>query len=94
MASNITNAPNTVYKLASSGERNDVVKLDDTRKEQFKSLRETLKGNVLDMGREMIESDEMYNSSILKTSQSAKQLRTSSSNSTSSTQSTPSNENS
>lgn len=72
MASNITNSPNTVYQLASAGERKDVLKVSDDRKNQFKSLRDTLKSGMLDMGRTMIESPEMYNSSILKTSQSAK----------------------
>lgn len=76
MASNITNTPNTVYQLASTGERSDVIKINDGRKDQFKSLRETLKNDSLSMGRQMLESPEMYNSSILKSSQSAKRERT------------------
>ena len=74
-ASNIQTADNTVFQLASSGERTDVLKVNDARKEQFKSMRETLKSKLLNMGRQMIESPEMYNSSIMKSSQSAKQQR-------------------
>ena len=69
------NTPNTVYRLASTGERNDVIKLDDSRKSEFESLRNSLKSEVVDMGRDIIESPELYNSSILKTSQTAKQQR-------------------
>lgn len=75
MASNITNTPNTVYQLASTGERSDVVKLNDGRKDQFKALRESLKSESLGMGRKMLESPEMYNSSILKSTQAAKRER-------------------
>lgn len=73
----VNGAPNTVYKLASNGEREDVLKLSDGRKSQFEAMREKLKNNSVDMGRDIIESPEMYNSSILKTTQSAKQMRTS-----------------
>ena len=72
----INNSPNTVYQLASNGEKSNTLKINDDRKNQFTSLRETLKGNMLNMGRDIIESPEMYNSSILKSSQSAKTLRT------------------
>lgn len=72
----INNSPNTVYQLASNGEKANTLKINDDRKNQFTSLRETLKGNMLNMGRDIIESPEMYNSSILKSSQSAKTLRT------------------
>ena len=75
MTSISNNTPNTVYQLASTGEREDVIKLDDGRKNEFNALRESLKNNVVKMGRDIIESPELYNSSILKTSQTAKQQR-------------------
>lgn len=76
VSSLINGQANTVYQLASSGERDDVLKISDNRKSQFESLRNTLKSNMIDMGRDVVESPEMYNSSILKTSQSAKKERT------------------
>lgn len=72
----INGQANTVMQLASNGERSDVLKISDNRKSQFESLRNSLKSNMIDMGRTLIESPEMYNSSILKTSQTAKQERT------------------
>lgn len=72
----INGQANTVYQLASNGEKTNVLKISDGRKSQFEALRNNLKSNTIDMGRSMIESPEMYNSSILKTSQSAKQERT------------------
>ena len=69
------NQPNTVMQLSSNGERDDVIQLDDGRKQQFTALRESLKSNMINMGRTVIESSEMYNSSILKTTQTAKGMR-------------------
>jgi hypothetical protein len=69
-------APNTVYQLASSGERDDVLKTSDDRKSQFQSMLDNMKNNAPSRGRDIITSPEMYDASILKTSQSSKQERT------------------
>lgn len=75
MSSNIENVANTLYQIGSDSERDDVLTLAADRKETFKSMREKLRENSLGMGRPIIESSEMYNSSILKSGQSAKQFR-------------------
>lgn len=70
-----SNSPNKVYQLASKGERDDVLKLDDGQKAQYEALRTSLMSEMVNMGRDVIKSTELYNSSIMKTSQTAKQIR-------------------
>lgn len=67
--------PNTVYQLASMGERNNVLLQSQDRKKQFKSMLDEMKNQVPNRGREIITSPEMYDNSILKTTQSSKQER-------------------
>lgn len=69
-------SPNTVYTLASNGEKKDVLKIDDHRKNDFESLRTSLITDMIQSGRDVIKSPELYNSSILKSGQSAKIMRT------------------
>lgn len=69
-------SPNTVYTLSSNGEKDNVIKLDDGRKNDFEALRNNLLSNMIQTGRTVIKSPELYSSSILKSGQSAKQERT------------------
>lgn len=69
-------SPNTVYTLASNGEKNDVLKIDENRKNDFEALRTSLITDMIQSGRDVIKSPELYNSSILKSGQSAKIIRT------------------
>ena len=66
-------SPNTVYTLSSNGEKDNVIKLDDGRKNDFEALRNNLLSNMIQTGRTVIKSPELYSSSILKSGQSAKQ---------------------
>lgn len=70
-----TSPAGTVYRLASTGERDDVLLQDEARRSQFESLRKKLLDNALEMGREVIISTELYDPSIIKQAQSAKEIR-------------------
>ena len=70
-----TSPAGTVYRLASTGERDDVLLQDEARRGQFESLRKKLLDNALEMGREVIVSTELYDPSIIKQAQSAKEIR-------------------
>lgn len=67
--------PNSINRLASTGERDDVLLQDEKRKGDFESLRNRMLKDAPNMGRDVITSNEFYDSSILKQSQSAKEIR-------------------
>lgn len=66
---------NNVMRLASTGERDDVLLQNEARRGQFESMRNKMLKEAPNMGRDIIASPELYDSSILKTAQWQKQLR-------------------
>ena len=67
--------PNTVYRLETYGERNNVLTINNERKKEFKAMQEEMVNQVPNRERDIILSTEMSNSSIMKTTQSSKQER-------------------
>ncbi|MCM1217698.1 MAG: hypothetical protein NC548_24665 [Lachnospiraceae bacterium] len=67
--------PNTVYQLETYGERNNVLLQSNARKKEFKSMVDEMVKQVPNRERDILVSTEMYNSSILKTTQRSKQER-------------------
>lgn len=69
--SNIESGENKVYKLAGANERISE-RITAERKNEFASLKETLLSNTPTIKRDIIISDALYDSNILKGSQEAK----------------------
>ena len=69
--------PNTVYQLSSTGNREDVLNLSKSRRDEFEKMRQTMVEQTPNRERAIILSSELYNSSILKTTQRSKQDRSS-----------------
>ena len=67
--------PNTVYQLSSTGDREDVLNLSKSRRDEFEKMRQTIVEQTPNRERTIILSSELYNSSILKTTQRSKQDR-------------------
>lgn len=73
---NIQHISNIVSNLSMAGKtRNDYTQLDDSRKTEFESLRNTLVSNTPDFGREINLTDEIYGPNILKGDQESKKER-------------------
>ena len=68
--------PNTVYQLSSFYQRNDVLQLSSARKGEFEKMRQSMIDQTPNRERTIITSDELYQPSILKTTQRSKQDRT------------------
>ena len=66
---------NTVYKLETYGERANVLIQNTMRKKEFNDMVNEMVQQVPNRERDIIVSTELYNSSIMKTTQSSKQER-------------------
>ena len=67
--------PNTVYGMTTYGTRDDVLKQTQFRQSQFEALRNKMENETPGMGRDIVESPELYDPSILKTTQYSKEER-------------------
>ena len=73
---NIPGVSNNVQRLASSSKgKENVLKQDDQRKEQFNALATAMATNAPMMGRDILMTSELYDSNILKGSQESKKER-------------------
>jgi len=66
-------ATNNVSNLSSVNRRKKIIlQQSDNRKLEFESLRNTMISNAPNLGREILKTDEFYDSNILKGSQESK----------------------
>ena len=73
---NIPGVSNNVQRLASSSKgKENVLKQDDQRKEQFNTLATAMATNAPMMGRDILMTSELYDSNILKGSQESRKER-------------------
>lgn len=67
--------PNTVHGMTTYGTRDGVLKQSQFRQSQFEALRNKMENETPGMGRDIVESPEFYDPSILKSAQYSKEER-------------------
>lgn len=70
------NTPNKVYKLSSASKQsNTVLQQNDTRKAEFEALQNRMISELPQTGREILITQELYDSNILKGDQKSKEKK-------------------